>query len=371
MIAAERFVAAVAGQRADDAPVAHGARDPVRGDEAGVRERLVEVPQQVQDRFGREGPLAQVDRVVLRAVVRRDSQRRRRFVMGAVRKPDVEGRRALARGTAVRRDDERRVDPAGQERRDGHVRHRLGLHGAQQRARRRLDGLRHGARAIGAGLDALVLAQALSRGPDREGARSRERLDVCEPGGGLRDVAEAEKVVAGLAVDLGPEAREREDRLHLAREHPLAGVTRIVQRLHPEPVPGQEETALPPVVDGEREDPPQQGDHLLAGFLVQVDEDLGVRGAAEAVAAALQLGGELPVVVDLAIVDDPDAPILVAHRLVAGGRQVDERQAAVHELAPLVRPMALAVRAPMGEQRGRPSGPTRVGGQAVGVKTPG
>src|SRR5207247_1062891 len=83
------------------------------------------------------------------------------------------------------------------------------------------------------------------------------------------------------------------------------------------------------------------------------------------------LAGELPVVVDLAIVDDPDAPILVAHRLVAGGRQVDERQAAVHELAPLVRPVALAVRAPMGEQRGRPSGPTRVGGQAVGVETPG
>ena len=47
--------------------------------------------------------------------------------------------------------------------------------------------------------------------------------------------------------------------------------------------------------------------------------------------ARLELGPQRGVVVDLAVEDDPDRPVLVGHRLVAGGREVDDRQAAMAE----------------------------------------
>src|SRR3989442_12557458 len=125
---------------------------------------------------------------------------------------------------------------------------------------------------------------------DGETTRLGESLDVREAGRRLRDVAEAQKGVAGLAVDRGPESRQRDERLHLAREGPLAVVPREEQRLHPEAVSGEEHASLPKVVDREREDPAQAGDHLLAVFLVQADQNLGAGGATEPSAAGDPLG---------------------------------------------------------------------------------
>ena len=305
---------------------------------------------------------------MLCAVVPRNRQRGNGFIVGPIGEVDVERRRPLARDAAVRGDHERRVDSTGQERRYRDVRHRLGRHGVEQRARGRLDGFPEGADGIGARLDPLVLAQVMPLRADGETTRLGESLDVREAGRRLRDVAEAQKVVAGLAVDRGPESRQREERLHLAREGPLAVVPREEQGLHPEAVSGEEHASRPTVVDREREDPAQAGDHLLAVFFVQVDQHLGVGGATEAVAAVLQLGREVPVVVDLAVEDDVHAGVLVRHRLVARWGEVDQRQAAVDELAVLVRPVPIAIGAPMREQSGGPGGPGRVGRQPLGVK---
>ena len=290
--------------------------------------------------------------------------------MGPIGEVDVERRRPLARDAAVRGDHERRVDATGQERRYRDVRHRLGGYGLEQRARGRLDGFPQSAGGIGAHLDLVVLAQMMPLRADGETTRLGESLDVREAGRRLRDVAEAQKVVAGLAVDRGPESRQREERLHLAREGPLAVVPREEQRLHPEAVSGEEHASLPTVVDREREDPTQAGDHLLAEFLVQVNQHLSVGGTTEAVAAVLQLGREVPVVVDLAVVDDVDAGVLVRHRLMARRREVDQRQAAVDELAVLVGPVPAAIGASMREQSAGPGGPLRVGRQPLGVKPP-
>src|SRR6266480_947983 len=82
-------------------------------------------------------------------------------------------------------------------------------------------------------------------------------------------------------------------------------------------------SAAPPVVDREGEDAPQPRHHALALVLIQVDEHFRVGGAPEAVPARLELGREGAVVVDLAVVDDQDRSVLVAHRLRARGREVD------------------------------------------------
>ena len=61
-------------------------------------------------------------------------------------------------------------------------------------------------------------------------------------------------------------------------------------------------------------------------LLVEVDEHLGVALRRELVPGALEPLAQLAVVVDLAVVDDLDAAVLVADRLVAA-REVDDRQA--------------------------------------------
>jgi hypothetical protein len=48
-------------------------------------------------------------------------------------------------------------------------------------------------------------------------------------------------------------------------------------------------------------------------------------------ALGLELAPQRLVVVDLAVLDDPDRPVLVGHRLVPGRREVDDRQASVAE----------------------------------------
>ena len=45
----------------------------------------------------------------------------------------------------------------------------------------------------------------------------------------------------------------------------------------------------------------------------------------------LQLPPQVAVVVDLAVVDHRDRSVLVGHRLVAGGREIDDGEAAVSE----------------------------------------
>ncbi len=65
-----------------------------------------------------------------------------------------------------------------------------------------------------------------------------------------------------------------------------------------------------------------------------------------------ELGTQDGVVVDFAVEDCPDRPVLVAHRLVAG-MQVDDGEAPVAEPAEIVggAPLAFSVRTPPADRR--------------------
>ena len=341
------------------------------GDKARVRERLVEVSQQVQYRLRREGPVSQIDGVVPRAAVCRHRQRRGRLVVDAVGEAHVERRSLLTRGPMARRHDEGGVDAAREQRGDGDVGYGLGFDGGEQQPGSRVDRIRQPAPRVRMRLDTLVRAQVMTLRVDRETACSGKRLDVSEPRRGLWNVAEAQEVVTRLAIYHGLEAREREDRLHFACEHPLPVVHCVEQRLDPEAIAGEEQSPATLVVQGEGEDAPQPRQHALAALLVEMHQHFRVGGALEAVAAALQLRRERPVVVDLAVEHDVDGAVLVGHRLGARGRQIDQRQAAVHQVAPVVAPVARAVGPAMRQQRGCPRGPLGRGRQALRVEPPG
>src|SRR5437879_12243892 len=94
---------------------------------------------------------------------------------------------------------------------------------------------------------------------DGETAPPRQGLNVRESGGRLRDVAETEEVITGLAVDFGPEPRQRQQRLHLTGKGPFPILDGEEQGLDPEAAAGDETAAAPPVGsrEGEYAAPPR------------------------------------------------------------------------------------------------------------------
>ena len=137
-----------------------------------------------------------------------------------------------------------------------------------------------------------------------------------------RDRVEREEGLERVEVDLA--ARQR---AQLGGELEPARDDAVEQRLDPEAIAGEDEAAASGIPDRDREHAAQALRESRPVLLVEMDEHLGVAVGAEAVALRLQLGAELPVVVELAVLDDDDAAVLVRDRLVAG-LEVDDRQPA-------------------------------------------
>src|SRR5262245_29276739 len=74
----------------------------------------------------------------------------------------------------------------------------------------------------------------------------------------------------------------------------------------------------------------QTFDGAVAGFFVEMQNRFGVATAPIAVTGRGQLGPQLGVVVDFAVVDNPDGAVFVAHRLKTA-LDVDDRQAPVSQ----------------------------------------
>ena len=145
------------------------------------------------------------------------------------------------------------------------------------------------------------------------------------------DVAVQEEGGQRLRVDLGLHGGMLEQRLDLRPECEDAGPRRVVQRLLAHAVAGEQQAPSRPVPDREREHPVQPIEAGFAVLRVEVNDDLGVRGASEVDAARDELGAELAVVVDLAVERDPDRAVRAHHRLRGGFREIDDAKPRVAE----------------------------------------
>src|SRR5690348_11189727 len=72
-------------------------------------------------------------------------------------------------------------------------------------------------------------------------------------------------------------------------------------------------------------------DTRLAPLLIRGEYDFRVRRRFEVVLVLSELSAEFFVVVDLAVENDPELAIVAHHRLMAGRRQVEDRQTAKPE----------------------------------------
>ena len=167
---------------------------------------------------------------------------------------------------------------------------------------------------------------------------------------GLAGEAELEGEVVLEAVGIGLDRRQhRHQRLRLRGEVEDVADDRVVKGLDPEAVPRADQLLAGLVPDRVGEHPAQPLQRVGAPAVVGPQHDLGVAAGAEG--AAADLGAQLGVVVDLAVVGDP-APGLVGHRLVPGRGGVDDREAPVGEadVPTLVGPDPLVVGAAVADQ---------------------
>ena len=175
---------------------------------------------------------------------------------------------------------------------------------------------------------------------------------------GAGDAEEGQVVVERLLVDGALLLRVEEQRLDLRREHKPVVVNGVVERLDPDAVAHEPQLAGPAVPQRDREHAAEAVEAVDAPLLVRVDDHLGVGvvGAEAMAAEPLELRPQLGVVVDLAVEDELDRPVLVRHRLVGAVREVDDREPARAEAdAPVGGdPGARAVGAAMGERVAHP-----------------
>ena len=153
-----------------------------------------------------------------------------------------------------------------------------------------------------------------------------------------------------LWIDFAREPRLGQEGLGLGGERQAIAIEPVVQRLLAESIPGDEQPLSRRVPQGEREHPVEAFHARRTPLPVGGEDDLGVALAAEGVAPGRQLGLQLAVVVDLAVVGDGERAVGGAHRLRAAGAEVDDRQSAMAEAHRAVAVHAVAVRAAMGDE---------------------
>ena len=141
-----------------------------------------------------------------------------------------------------------------------------------------------------------------------------------------------EELVRSLAVQARFPARKARELLDLGRDrNQSVGRAPQVQRLDPEAIASRERPPGDAVDEHEGEHAVEALEASLAPFPVSVQDDLGVAARHERISQRFELRAKLDVIVDLAVVDDPVAPIGSRHRLMPEWAQVEDRQPSVRE----------------------------------------
>ena len=138
----------------------------------------------------------------------------------------------------------------------------------------------------------------------------------------------------------------------LGSECHTPGHTRKIERLYAQSIARQNEAPPPRIPQREGKHPVQMVQKVEAMFLVKMYEHLGIGViSGEMVAGVSQDVAQLNMIVNFAIENDRDGPILVEHRLLPG-RNIDDCQAthAERDVGPL--PIADVIRSAMAQALG-------------------
>ncbi len=352
VVAAEELVAAFARQR--DLDVLRGQlRDEVGRERRRVGERLVEGCRERGQQ--QRGVGLQHQLPVVCSVPRRDRARAGELVERCVLEADRERAHGSGRLLRCERRERAGVDAARQEHSDGDVGDQMGANRVAEPRAALLDEL---------GFVLVVACRQRPRprepveaerpGLPGEGVPGLQLADVAEDRERRRHRVEREERLERIKVDLA-----LRQRIQLRRERQLVAGAAVVERLDAEAIACQRQSLRGARPRLRRRTFRAAAPRGRSPLLVAMHEHLGVAVRPKDVAGALQFAGELAIVVDLAVLDDYDAAVFVADRLVAPG-QVDDREAPRGDPDPAIDVHPLRVGAAVDERRRHPAQPVAV-----------
>src|SRR5580698_3183804 len=133
-----------------------------------------------------------------------------------------------------------------------------------------------------------------------------------------REIAERKILRQHAVIELCLYPRILEDRLDLGPKQKGTAVEVIVKRLDSKPVARNEQTPLAPVPDGKGKHSRQPLHTFRAVLLVKMENGFSIAFRPVTVAARFEFSAQLPVVVNLPVVYDPQVLILIGNRLMHG-----------------------------------------------------
>src|SRR5579859_7599946 len=158
------------------------------------------------------------------------------------------------------------------------------------------------------------------------------------------DVAERQILGERRLVEFRRQPGIRKNGLDLGPEKKSLAVPAIIEGLNAESVSRREQHALPSIPNRESEHASQMLHTITTVFFVKMNDGFGITVCTVAMSLCLQASAKVDVVVDLAVVDDPNVLTLVSQRLVAA-LDVDNAQAAHGQTDVLLHEEAFVVRA--------------------------
>ena len=222
----------------------------------------------------------------------------------------------------------RRVDAAGELAAELHVAEQLTAHTQPQPSLEFLGGPVERERSSGCAVgDAPILTQLAALGRNFQHVTRRQLADTLEEKGVAGVVGQQQELIEAGLVHLRHELCVAEESLRLGGEEQQRAAPVPVERLDAEAVAHEVDGLRVEVDEREGEHAVHPLDHAVDAVLpVEVEQHLGVGPATEAVAARFEVDEVVEGVVGLAVVDDEDAAVGRAHRLVASGGRVEDGQ---------------------------------------------
>ena len=140
------------------------------------------------------------------------------------------------------------------------------------------------------------------------------------------DVTVLQELAERLSIDARLPMTERAQRLQFRTEPQRVAVPTVVQGFDADTIADEVQDALAFIPQREREHADESLDGLDAPLLESGQDDFGVARAFERVPQRHQRRADVGVVVDLAVENHDEAPVLRRHGLVAALGEIDDRQ---------------------------------------------
>ena len=170
-----------------------------------------------------------------------------------------------------------------------------------------------------------------------QGRSRREGPHPLEQGVRFRHITPEKKTRVSGGLGAGIHGAAGQQGLNLGGEPEGFAVIGVVQGLDAKGIPAQKQ-AFPDIVpDGKGIHAPQPVHHGLAGFPVEMEQDLGITVGLEVIPPALQPVPQFPIIINFAVEYHPEGLIGSSHGLGPGRAQINNRETAVGQRQALIR----------------------------------